>query len=182
MFTKTAAFYDLIYHWKDYPAEADKLAAFIQQHKRSSGSTLLDVGCGTGKHLEHLRTRYTCEGIDLDPELLRIARERLPDLPLHRADVRRHTGVAELPGQRALTLRDAGERPVEPGEGGVDGHHPRAGGHLLGGRQPGRQRGDVGVDQRLDVLAGGEREVAEVGTDRSAAQVRHWNCFGMGER
>ena len=29
MFTKSAAFYDLIDHWKDYRAEADKLVAFI---------------------------------------------------------------------------------------------------------------------------------------------------------
>jgi ubiquinone/menaquinone biosynthesis C-methylase UbiE len=87
MFTKTAAFYDLIYHWKNYPAETDKLLAFIQQHKRSSSSTLLDVGCGTGKHLEHLRAHFACEGLDLDPELLKVAQERLPDLPLHHADM-----------------------------------------------------------------------------------------------
>lgn len=87
MFTKTAAFYDLVYHWKDYPAESGKLVAFIRQHQRSSGNTLLDVGCGTGKHLEHLRAHYACEGLDLDPELLKVARQRLPDLPLHQGDM-----------------------------------------------------------------------------------------------
>lgn len=87
MFTKTAALYDLIYHWKDYGTEAEKLAAFIQQHKRSPGNTLLDVGCGTGKHLEQLRAHYACEGLDLDPELLKVAQQRVPDVPLHQGDM-----------------------------------------------------------------------------------------------
>jgi ubiquinone/menaquinone biosynthesis C-methylase UbiE len=87
MFTETASLYDIIYHWKDYRAESEKLIAFIQQHKRSSGNMLLDVGCGTGKHLEYLRARYTCEGLDLDPELLHVAHERVPDVPLHEGDM-----------------------------------------------------------------------------------------------
>jgi ubiquinone/menaquinone biosynthesis C-methylase UbiE len=87
MFTKTAALYDIIYHWKDYAAESNKLRHFIQQHKQTPSTTLLDVGCGTGRHLEHLRAHYVCEGLDLDPELLKAAAQRLPDVPLHQGNM-----------------------------------------------------------------------------------------------
>lgn len=86
MFHKTAALYDLIYHWKDYRAESDKLHQIIQQHLPTA-QTLLDVGCGSGKHLEQLHAHYRCEGLDLDAELLRIAQKRLPDVPLHQGDM-----------------------------------------------------------------------------------------------
>jgi SAM-dependent methyltransferase len=86
MFTKSARFYDAVYSFKDYAAEAQKVDALIQERKPGA-RTLLDVACGTGKHLEHLRERYEVEGLDLDPELLAIARERLPGVPLHHGDM-----------------------------------------------------------------------------------------------
>jgi SAM-dependent methyltransferase len=49
---------------------------------------MLDVACGTGKHLELLRDRYDVEGMDLDAGMLAIARERLPGVELHRGDFR----------------------------------------------------------------------------------------------
>jgi SAM-dependent methyltransferase len=88
MFTKSARFYDAIYSFKDYAAEAAKIDAIIRTRKPDA-RTLLDVACGTGLHLEHLRGRYeVVEGLDLDPELLAIARERLPGVPLHEGDMR----------------------------------------------------------------------------------------------
>jgi SAM-dependent methyltransferase len=86
MFTRSARFYDAIYSFKDYPAEAAKVDAIIKERKPDARS-LLDVACGTGLHLEHLRGRYEAEGLDLDPELLAIARERLPGVPLHEGDM-----------------------------------------------------------------------------------------------
>jgi len=87
VFTRSAAFYDAIYSFKDYAAESDWLAALVEE-RRPGARTLLDVACGTGKHLEHLRERFDVEGLDLDPELLKIARERLGDVPLHQRDMR----------------------------------------------------------------------------------------------
>ncbi|MDQ6772482.1 MAG: class I SAM-dependent methyltransferase [Candidatus Dormibacteraeota bacterium] len=52
------------------------------------GNRLLDVACGTGKHLVLLRDRYEVEGLDLDPEMLAISQIRLPDVRLHRGDFR----------------------------------------------------------------------------------------------
>jgi SAM-dependent methyltransferase len=51
--------------------------------------TLLDVGCGTGKHLERLKHHFASSGVDLLPEFVRIARERNPDIPISRGDMTR---------------------------------------------------------------------------------------------
>ncbi|HKX25466.1 MAG TPA: class I SAM-dependent methyltransferase, partial [Actinomycetota bacterium] len=87
MFWKSQRFYDAVYAWKDYRSEVDRLDRIIRE-RHSSARTLLDVACGTGKHLELLRHRYRVEGLDLDPEMLAIGRQRLgPDVPLHEGDM-----------------------------------------------------------------------------------------------
>jgi ubiquinone/menaquinone biosynthesis C-methylase UbiE len=87
MFTETARYYDTIYSFKNYPAETDRLMAIFREHQRSTGTHLLDVACGTGRHLEYLRDRYGVEGLDISLELLTIARQRLPGIPLHHGDM-----------------------------------------------------------------------------------------------
>lgn len=88
MYTKSAAFYDALYGFKNYPAEAAQLHALIQRHKRSPANRLLDVACGTGRHLEALKVHgYQGEGLDLDSNLLAIARARNPEMSFHRADM-----------------------------------------------------------------------------------------------
>lgn len=77
-YARSARFYDLIYGQKPYEAEAEALHGVIQRHLRSGGSALLDVGCGSGNHLAHLRRHYRCDGVDLDAGLLDIARQRYP--------------------------------------------------------------------------------------------------------
>ena len=89
MFHRTAHVYDLLYEaaGKDYEAESAALHALIQQ--RAPGSTsLLDVACGTGGHLVHLRRWYEVVGVDLDPAMLDVARRRLPDETLVEGDMR----------------------------------------------------------------------------------------------
>jgi dTDP-3-amino-3,6-dideoxy-alpha-D-glucopyranose N,N-dimethyltransferase/dTDP-3-amino-3,4,6-trideoxy-alpha-D-glucopyranose N,N-dimethyltransferase/N-methyltransferase len=80
--------YDLLYSFKDYEREARDLVALIRERKPGATS-LLDVACGTGKHLELLRAEFPdIAGVDLDASLLSIARERLPDVPFTEADMR----------------------------------------------------------------------------------------------
>ena len=67
MFTKSEAFYDAIYSWKNYQREASRLRELIAVHKRSPGQALLDVACGTGSHIPYLREDFDVEGLDLDP-------------------------------------------------------------------------------------------------------------------
>ena len=54
--------------------------AGIRMFRPSKGLNILDVGCGTGSHLE-LYQRYECNlyGIDLSPSMLAVARVRLGD-------------------------------------------------------------------------------------------------------
>lgn len=54
--------------------------AGIRMFRPSKGMNILDVGCGTGSHLE-LYQRYECNlyGIDLSPSMLAVARVRLGD-------------------------------------------------------------------------------------------------------
>ena len=86
VFSRSARIYDAIYaSIRDYPREAAELDRLIQE-KRPGARTLLDVACGTGAHLAHL-AGYEVEGLDLDPEMLAVARERLPEVPFHEGDM-----------------------------------------------------------------------------------------------
>jgi ubiquinone/menaquinone biosynthesis C-methylase UbiE len=87
MFSKSAAFYDALYSFKDHAREAAQLRDIIAQHKQTDGATLLDVACGTGQHIAFLRDDFVIEGLDLDAELLAIAQQKHPDLVFHQADM-----------------------------------------------------------------------------------------------
>ena len=86
MFTESAAFYDVLYNFVDYEAAVREIQAIVDQRAPQARS-LLDVGCGTGRHLELLRERYEVEGLDLNPTMLELARERCPDVPFHEGDM-----------------------------------------------------------------------------------------------
>jgi ubiquinone/menaquinone biosynthesis C-methylase UbiE len=86
MFTKSAQYYDALYHFKDYTAASRQLHDLIQQYNPDA-RTLLDVCCGTGRHLESLRAFYDVEGLDINPELLEIAARRCPSIPFHQSNM-----------------------------------------------------------------------------------------------
>jgi len=88
VFTRSERFYDAVYAWKDYEGESARLHELIQE-RLPGASTLLDVACGTGSHLVHLAHWYDVEGVDLDPEMLALARDKLPDVALHAGDMTR---------------------------------------------------------------------------------------------
>lgn len=55
---------------------------------RGDGIRLLDVGCGTGHHLENLRSRgYSVAGVDGSEEMLQHARTNNPGVEIKLADV-----------------------------------------------------------------------------------------------
>lgn len=86
-YTRSAAFYDAIHGYKPYAGEAQYVHERIQAHLRTGGNALLDVGCGTGAHDVHLQAHYRVEGLDLEEQLLRVARERIPDGVFHQGDM-----------------------------------------------------------------------------------------------
>jgi SAM-dependent methyltransferase len=89
MFSRSARYYDDIYESvdKNYAREARKVRAFIRAHKTSPGRRLLDVACGTGIHAGVLSKYFQVEGLDLDPEMLAVARQNYPSLPFHEGDM-----------------------------------------------------------------------------------------------
>jgi SAM-dependent methyltransferase len=64
IYDKYAEYYDLLYQEKDYIAEANFIHQLIQKHFPQAES-ILDMGCGTGKHaLALLDFGYQIAGID----------------------------------------------------------------------------------------------------------------------
>lgn len=87
MYKELAKFYDLIYSWKDYDGEASRINELIKKYKISDGNKLLDVGCGTGKHLEYFKDEFYCIGTDINREMLEVAKEKVNDVIFIQADM-----------------------------------------------------------------------------------------------
>lgn len=86
MFTKSAAYYDALYRFKDYAAASTQLRDLIER-EHPQARRLLDVGCGTGHHLEHLCAGLDVAGLDLNDDLLAVARARCPGVPFQQGDM-----------------------------------------------------------------------------------------------
>jgi ubiquinone/menaquinone biosynthesis C-methylase UbiE len=86
MYRRSAEFYDQLYHFKDYASASRQLIELIDR-SFPGARTLLDVACGTGRHLEHLQTRFEVEGLDINPTLLATARHRCPTVSFHLGDM-----------------------------------------------------------------------------------------------
>jgi SAM-dependent methyltransferase len=89
MFSLSVRYYDKFYAFKDYTVEAAKISQVVGERLGAGRRSLLDVACGTGKHLEALQAHFTVEGLDLNAELLGFASARLPGVALHQGDMER---------------------------------------------------------------------------------------------
>jgi ubiquinone/menaquinone biosynthesis C-methylase UbiE len=88
MYSQSAHYYDEIYgSFKKYASEVRKAHKIIQTHIRSTGKLLLDVACGTGTHAGLLSKYYEVEGVDLDPQMLSVAKKKYPKLRFHQGDM-----------------------------------------------------------------------------------------------
>lgn len=74
-------YYDLFYEsqGKNYLSEAETIARLIYSC-HPEAKTVLDVGCGTGKHVKILRDKFgkQVDGIDIDPHMITIAQKENP--------------------------------------------------------------------------------------------------------
>lgn len=80
MFSESARYYDLIYgEFKDFEKEADEVAGLLRE-VAPGVRTLLDLGCGTGRHAAALTNKhgYAVDGLDVEPAFVEIAGERCP--------------------------------------------------------------------------------------------------------
>jgi len=75
-YTSLAQYYDLLFQEKDYDRETDFIKQVIKKYLPGAKS-ILDVGCGTGNHLNMLVGRFeTLYGVDLNPEIINVAKKK----------------------------------------------------------------------------------------------------------
>ncbi len=80
-------YYDKIYSFKDYEREAQRVLRVAEEHLRIPGKSLLDIACGTGRHIEYFKDRFQVEGLDISDGMLAIARKRNPNVRFHKGDM-----------------------------------------------------------------------------------------------
>jgi ubiquinone/menaquinone biosynthesis C-methylase UbiE len=85
---KFAKYYDRVYSFRDYLDEAVRLQNLIIKYLESGGNSLLDVACGTGLHLKHLKDDFSCTGVDISKSMLRIARKNVKGVTFKEADMK----------------------------------------------------------------------------------------------
>lgn len=81
MFSKTTELYDLIYsEFKDFQGEARQVASLVR-NRCPGARTILDVGCGTGRHAATLTQEFGfhVDGLDIEPGFVEIAGARCPE-------------------------------------------------------------------------------------------------------
>jgi len=73
-FRNYARYYNLLYRDKDYKSEALFVHQIIKKYNPRA-SSILELGCGTGKHATVLaRERYTVHGVDSSSRMLEMAK------------------------------------------------------------------------------------------------------------
>lgn len=87
LYKDLAKYYDLLYHWKDYEKESNELIRIIRKNKKSNGKKLLEVACGTGRHISYLKYYYNCVGTDINKGILDIAKKKNPDVGFIKSDM-----------------------------------------------------------------------------------------------
>ncbi len=81
VFNEYARYYDLLYSDKDYPDETDYILGWINRCGINPQS-VLDLGCGTGRHaIELARRGVRVCGVDLSEPMIQIAQSRINSLP-----------------------------------------------------------------------------------------------------
>jgi len=65
------------------------IAGLDQALRRASAKDVLDIGCGSGEHVEALcRESYRAEGTDASQAMIEVARRRFPNRSFYRGDMR----------------------------------------------------------------------------------------------
>lgn len=73
VFGDYSQYYNLLYKDKNYESETKYVSDLIQQYKNNA-KTLLDLGCGSGRHDEcFAKHGYNVSGVDLSEDMLQMA-------------------------------------------------------------------------------------------------------------
>src|SRR5512136_1906001 len=95
VFGAYSRYYNLLYKDKDYKGEADYVHRLIEKH-RPGAKSILDLGCGTGRHDLLLAEKgYAVTGVDMSEDMLGVANagvagraSRASTLSFQRGDIR----------------------------------------------------------------------------------------------
>jgi len=87
LYKDLAKYYDLVYHWKDYKKESQKIKQLITKYKKSKGKNLLELACGTGKHLKFLHKNFSCIGTDINQGMIQVAKKQIKGPKFKKADM-----------------------------------------------------------------------------------------------
>jgi SAM-dependent methyltransferase len=77
MFEQSAKYYDVVYSFKNYKDEAERIRDLILKVNPKT-KTVLDVACGTGEHAYYLNEYFQVDGLDLNERFIEIARKKNP--------------------------------------------------------------------------------------------------------
>lgn len=87
-YQKLAKFYDSMHQRRDYDKESGFVLDRIKEVNPNAKS-LLDVGCGTGTHLQLLSKHFdTLVGVDLNKEILEVAKQKFPSATYQQAGMK----------------------------------------------------------------------------------------------
>ncbi len=91
VFQNYSYYYNLFYGDKDYKSEARIIKDLIEKHKKQQLYTILNLGCGTGRHdTELVNLGYNVHGIDLSENMLEVARNSNKEISYEQADIRNY--------------------------------------------------------------------------------------------
>ena len=88
LYKKYAQYYDRIYEKMDLKKEVNFIKWAFERHNKSGENKLLDVACGTGRHAAKLADNFKIRGVDINQDMLEIAREKLPDVEFIYGDMK----------------------------------------------------------------------------------------------
>ena len=77
--------------WEDvevYKLETEQYSKLIRRYSGNEVQTLLDLGCGGGKHAYHFKRYYSVTGLDISKQMLSNAQALNPDCTFHLGDMR----------------------------------------------------------------------------------------------
>ena len=86
MFTRSARYYDLMKSSKNYQKESTQIIDILN-HSGISNGAILDLACGTGEHDRYLKSKFQIDGLDLNEELIGIARVKNPECAYYLRDM-----------------------------------------------------------------------------------------------
>lgn len=92
IFNKYSNYYNTLYSDKDYAGEANYIDMLIKKH-HPNAKTILNMGCGTGRHDFLLAERgYLLTGVDFSEEMLSIAIDQKSKMDLDSSKTEFYTG------------------------------------------------------------------------------------------